>query len=69
VQLLRHLPLALLIPIITGVLFLDGALSRVDGVLMLGMFLAWLVAAMIEARKQRGITEEVYALTPSFEGI
>ena len=55
----RDFPVALLIPIITGVLFLDGALSRVEGVLMLGMFLAWLVAAMIEARKQRSVAEEV----------
>ena len=49
----RDFPVALLIPMITGVLFLDGELSRFDGLLMLGMFLAWLVAAVIEARKQR----------------
>jgi cation:H+ antiporter len=55
----RDFPVALLVPIITGVLFLDGALSRVDGILMLGMFLAWLVAALIEARKQRSVAEEV----------
>ena len=51
--------MALLIPIITGVLFLDGELSRFDGLLMLGMFLAWLVAAVIEARKQRSVAEEI----------
>ncbi len=55
----RDFPVALLIPIITGVLFLDGELSRPDGLLMLGMFLAWLVAAVIEARKQRHATEQV----------
>ncbi len=55
----RDFPVALLIPIITGVLFLDGELSRVDGFLMLSMFLAWLVAAIIEARKQRSAAEEV----------
>lgn len=55
----RDFPVALLIPIITGVLFLDGELSRFDGLLMLGMFLAWLVAAIIEARKQRSATQEV----------
>jgi cation:H+ antiporter len=55
----RDFPVALLVPVITGVLFLDGTLSRVDGVLMLGMFLAWLVAALIEARKQRSVAEEV----------
>lgn len=46
----RDFPVALLIPIITGVLFLDGELSRLDGFLMLGMFLAWIVAAIIEAK-------------------
>jgi cation:H+ antiporter len=55
----RDFPVALLIPIITGVLFLDGELSRFDGLLMLSMFLAWLVAAIIEARKQRSAAEEV----------
>lgn len=55
----RDFPVALLIPVITGVLFLDGELSRVDGLLMLGLFLAWLVAAIIEARNQRSATEEI----------
>ena len=55
----RDFPVALLIPIITGVLFLDGELSRLDGLLMLGMFITWLVAAVIEARKQRSAAEEV----------
>jgi cation:H+ antiporter len=55
----QDFPVALLIPIITGVLFLDGELSRFDGLLMLCMFLAWLVAAIVEARKQRSAAEEV----------
>lgn len=49
----RDFPVALLVPIITGVLLLDGELSRFDGLLMMGMFFAWLVATVIEARKQR----------------
>lgn len=55
----RDFPVALLVPVITGVLFLDGELSRVDGVLMLCAFAAWLVATIIEARKQRSAAEEV----------
>ena len=55
----RDFPVAALIPIITGVLCLDGELSRFDGLLMLGMFLAWLVAAVIDARKQRSVADEV----------
>jgi cation:H+ antiporter len=33
---------ALLVPVITGFLALDGTLSRFDGVLMLCLFAAWL---------------------------
>lgn len=55
----RDFSVALLIPVITGVLFLDGELSRLDGLLMLCMFLAWLVAAVIEARKQRSAAQTV----------
>ena len=55
----RDFPVALLVPVITGVLFLDGVLSRFDGFLMLSMFLAWLTAAVIEARKQRSAAEEI----------
>lgn len=49
----RDFPVALLIPIVTGILLLDGVLSRLDGLLMLATFFVWLVAAVIEARKQR----------------
>lgn len=55
----RDFPVALLIPIITGVLFLDGEISRIDGFLMLGLFFTWLVAAIIEAKKQRNAAEEI----------
>lgn len=55
----RDFPVGLLIPPITGVLFLDGELSRLDGWLMLGMFFAWLVATIIEARKQRSAADEI----------
>jgi cation:H+ antiporter len=55
----RDFPVAVLVPIITGILVLDGVLSRFDGILMLGMFLVWLVAAVIEARKQRSAADKV----------
>jgi len=55
----RDLPVALLIPVVTGVLILDGVLSRIDGALLLCMFIAWLVAAVFEVRKQRSATDEV----------
>lgn len=53
----RDLPIAAIVPVIIGVLILDGVLSRFDGLLMLGMFFAWLTAVIIEARKQRNSAE------------
>jgi len=55
----RDFPVALLIPIVTGVLFLDGELSRFDGFLMLSMFITWLVATVVDARSQRSAAESV----------
>ena len=49
----------MLIPVITVVLILDGRLSRIDGLLMLGMFSAWLVATIVEVRKQRSVAEKI----------
>lgn len=54
----RDFPVALTVPVIAGALLIDGVLSRIDGLLMLGLFLCWLVAAIIEARKQRGAADE-----------
>lgn len=55
----RDFPIALIVPVVTGALFLDGTLSRVDGVLLLGIFLAWLITTIHEARAQRSAAEEV----------
>lgn len=53
----RDFPIALMAPVISGLLFLDGVLSRIDGLVLLSVFLAWLVAALIEARKQRSAVD------------
>lgn len=55
----RDYPVALLVPIITALMFLDGTISRIDGVILLTVFLVWLGATIIEARKQRSATEEI----------
>ena len=55
----RDFPVALLVPVITGVLFLDGVLSRTDGVIMLTVFLAWIVAVILEVRRQRSAAAAV----------
>jgi cation:H+ antiporter len=55
----RDMPTALSIPILTGILFVDGELSRIDGFLMLCLFVAWFAATVREAMKQRSHTEAV----------
>lgn len=55
----RDFPVALLVPVVTGVLFLDGRLSRLDGLLMLGMFVAWLGAVVVEVRRQKSAAGQV----------
>lgn len=49
----RDVAVALVAPLVTGVLLFDGRLSRVDGLLLLAMFFAWLVAMVGEARRGR----------------
>lgn len=58
-SLTRDFPMALLIPVIALVLLLDGVLSRIDGCLLVGMFTAWLLVVIIEARKQRSSADKI----------
>lgn len=55
----RDFPVALLAPLLTAGLLLDGTLSRVDGLVMFCVFAAWLAAALLEARRHRSSIEEV----------
>lgn len=58
----RDFPVALMVPLATGLLFLDGELSRVDGVMLLAGFVAWLSATVVEARRERSATSAVLGL-------
>jgi cation:H+ antiporter len=49
----RDMPVALTIPVILAALLFDGVLSQLDGLLLLGLFVGWLVAVIGEARRQR----------------
>jgi cation:H+ antiporter len=49
----RDFPVALLVPLAIGLLSLDGRLSRLDGLLLLGGFTSWFIATVREARRQR----------------
>lgn len=57
----RDFPVALLVPIVTALMFLDGVLSRVDGALLLLAFSAWLSATIVEARRERSSSADVLA--------
>ena len=49
----RDFSVALLAPIVVGVVSFDGVVSRIDGLILLGLFLAWLIGTILEARQQR----------------
>lgn len=49
----RDFFVCLLVPVLTGVLLLDGKISRIDGSLLLLLFMGWMVATVMEVRKQR----------------
>lgn len=55
----RDFTVALFAPMFTAVLALDGVLSRIDGVLLLGFFVLWMTGVLIEVRKQRSAAEKV----------
>lgn len=55
----REFPVAIFVPIFTAILFYDNELSRFDGFLLLSLFFTWLVAVVLEARKQRSATVAV----------
>lgn len=54
----RDFPVALLVPFIIGLLALDGSLSRIDGVILLALFSAWLYATIIDAQRTRAAVLE-----------
>jgi len=55
----RDYPAAALAPALTGLLVLDGALSRWDGAILLGVFLLWLALTLSEARRHRDATATI----------
>lgn len=55
----RDYGVAVLAPIVTGLLLLDGGLSRLDGIVLLGLFFAWLATTLHEARRQRSAATAV----------
>lgn len=54
----RDFPVALIAPIVLGIMAVDGEVSRLDALLLLGLFGGWLIAATLEAKRQRSAAEE-----------
>ena len=59
----RDFPVALLVPVVLGVLSLDGLFSRVDGGLLLVFFAVWLSAVTMAARRERSASAKVLGET------
>jgi cation:H+ antiporter len=55
----RDFPVDMLTPCLLAVLAFDGVLSRVDGCLLLGVFVTWLIATILAARRHRSAAEHV----------
>ncbi len=65
----RDFPTALIVPVAAAVLFIDGELSRTDGLLMLALFAVWLIAVVLDARKERSAVEEVLGAHPPWRAL
>ncbi len=55
----RDYPVALLAPVLLGLLAVDGTISRIDGGLLLVAFTVWNVLVTLEVKKQRSAAEEI----------
>lgn len=55
----RDFPVALFGPILMVMLALDGMISSIDGVILLGCFILWMASVISDVRKQRDAAEKV----------
>ncbi|MFO0923797.1 MAG: hypothetical protein U0905_15055 [Pirellulales bacterium] len=55
----RDYPIAFLVPVLTGLLFLDGQLTRIDSLILFSVFAIWIFLSVQEARRQRSAADEV----------
>ena len=57
----RDVPFAVLLPLVTIVLALNGTLSRVDGAVLMAVFALWIVLTTLGARRERSAAVAVLA--------
>lgn len=55
----RDASIAMLAPLVVGALAFDGTLSRIDGFILLSVFVTWLAMIVVEARRQRSASIDV----------
>jgi cation:H+ antiporter len=65
----RDLLAAVLGPLWLGALAFDGLLSRLDGLLLLAAFAAWLLATVVDARRQRRTSRGSAATSPGWRSV
>jgi cation:H+ antiporter len=57
----RDFSMALLVPVLLALFALDGVISRLDGIVLLVIFAAWVGVVVQEARRQRSAASQVLA--------
>jgi cation:H+ antiporter len=68
----RDFPVALAVPLLTALLVLDGSISRVEGLVLLLLFVAWMAAVTAQARRERRAAEDAVspaAWRPTLQGV
>lgn len=62
----RDMPVAILAPLLTGILLIDGMIDRLEGVFMLATFSAWMATTVKQALRERAPTDGSSTATDRF---
>lgn len=62
----RDMPVAVLAPLLTGILLIDGIIDRLEGLFMFAIFVAWMATTVKQALKERAPSNSKVAVTKQF---
>ncbi|AOS83797.1 sodium:calcium antiporter [Chlorobaculum limnaeum] len=62
----RDMPVAVLAPLLTGILLIDGIIDRLEGLFMFAIFVAWMATTVKQALKERAPSNSKVAVTKRF---
>lgn len=62
----RDMPVAILAPLLTGILLIDGIIDRLEGLFMFAIFVAWMATTVKQALKERAPSNSKVAVTKRF---